>query len=80
MVVDRTLAIRIMENQNLLELSLGQRFEMERMSRTIDETTDPAVLQHMAKMLLQAWQGQLAATRWAIRQQTNPVGMGSEWK
>ena len=63
-----------------LELTLGQRFEMERMSRTIDETTDPAALQRMAKLLLQAWQVQVAASRWAIRQQTNPVGMGSEWK
>ncbi len=52
-----------------LALSLGQQFELERMSRAIDETADPEVLQGIAKQLLQAWQSQKAATQWVMRQQ-----------
>jgi hypothetical protein len=52
-----------------LALSLGQQFELERMSRAIDETVDPKVLQGIAKQLLQAWQSQKAATQWVMRQQ-----------
>lgn len=52
-----------------LSLSLGQQFELERMSRAIDETHDPRTLQQLAKQLLQAWQSQKAATQWLMRQQ-----------
>jgi len=52
-----------------LSLSLGQQFELERMSRAIDETQDPQTLQRLAKQLLQAWHGQKAATQWVMRQQ-----------
>jgi hypothetical protein len=52
-----------------LALSLGQQFELERMTRAIDETADPKVLQGIAKQLLQAWQSQKAATQWVMRQQ-----------
>ena len=38
-----------------LTLSLGQQFELERMSRAIDATDDPQTLQKLAKQLLQAW-------------------------
>ena len=63
-----------------LELNTSQQFEIERLTRTLDQTTDAATLREMAKLLLRAWQGQVAATRWAIRQQTKPVGMGAEWR
>ena len=52
-----------------LSLSLGQQFELERLSRAIDETQDPQILQNLAKHLLQAWQSQKAATQWVMRQQ-----------
>jgi hypothetical protein len=52
-----------------LALSLGQQFELERMSRAIDATFDPQALQGLAKQLLQAWHSQKAATQWVMRQQ-----------
>ena len=52
-----------------LSLSLGQKFEMERMSRAIDSTVDIQALQGLAKQLLQAWHSQKAATQWIMRQQ-----------
>jgi hypothetical protein len=52
-----------------LALSLGQQFELERMSRAIDETGDLMALRGIAKQLLQAWQSQKAATQWVMRQQ-----------
>ncbi|MEB3353551.1 MAG: hypothetical protein VKM34_04865 [Cyanobacteriota bacterium] len=52
-----------------LSLSLGQQFELERMSRAIDETGDLMALRGIAKQLLQAWHSQKAATQWVMRQQ-----------
>ena len=52
-----------------LALSLGQQFELERMSRAIEATSDLQTLQGIAKQLLQAWQSQKAATQWVMRQQ-----------
>lgn len=52
-----------------LALSIGQQFELERMSRAIDSTADLKTLQGLAKQLLQAWQSQKAATEWVMRQQ-----------
>jgi hypothetical protein len=55
-----------------VELSLGQQFELERTSRTIDNTTDLAALRQTAKMLLHAFLVQQAAAQWAMRQQLIP--------
>ena len=52
-----------------LTLSLGQKFELERMTRAIDATGDPQALRGLDKQLLQAWQSQKAATQWVMRQQ-----------
>ncbi|MFN7901104.1 MAG: hypothetical protein ACK5N0_15865 [Synechococcaceae cyanobacterium] len=52
-----------------IELSLGQRFEIERLNRAIDATADPEQLRQLAKQLLQAWHTQKAATNWMISQQ-----------
>jgi hypothetical protein len=52
-----------------LALSLGQQFELERMTRAIDATGDTQVLRGLAKQLLQAWHSQKAATQWVMRQQ-----------
>jgi hypothetical protein len=62
-----------------LALSLGQKFELERMTRAIDATGDPQVLRGLAKQLLQAWQSQKAATQWVMRQQLGaPTRFGSD--
>lgn len=62
-----------------LSLSLGQQFELERMSRAIEATSDPAALQQLAKQLLQAWHSQKAATQWVMRQQlSSPSLFGGE--
>lgn len=57
-----------------MDLTISQRFELERMRRTIDETSDVAELQKLAKMLLQAWQSQKAATGWMMRR-----GLAAPW-
>lgn len=51
-----------------LALSLGQKFELERMNRAIDATGDAQELRGLAKQLLQAWHSQKAATQWVMRQ------------
>jgi hypothetical protein len=54
-----------------LALTLGQQFELERLTRVIDSTADLQSLQGLAKQLLQAWHSQKAATQWVMRQ---PLG------
>jgi len=51
-----------------IALSLGQKFEMEKMSRDIDNTHDVQKLRDLAKHLLVAWKQQQAAAAWAFRQ------------
>ena len=53
-----------------LSLTTAQQFELEKMSRAIDATTDVAALQKLAKQLLEAWQYQKAATLWVIKTST----------
>ena len=48
------------------ELSVTQQFDLERMNRAIDATTDREQLQRIAKRLLHAWQSQRAATDWVL--------------
>jgi hypothetical protein len=57
----------------LMELSISQRFEIERFSRAIDATADPEDLKRIAKQLLQAWHTQKAATNWVIGQQMGVI-------
>lgn len=58
--------------RELMELSTAQQFELERMRRTIDATTDPAELRELCRQLLQAWLTQKAATQWVMRQSLSP--------
>jgi hypothetical protein len=63
-----------------LALSLGQQFELERMTRAIDSTCDPQALRGLAKQLLQAWHSQKAATQWVMRQQLgSPAKISPPW-
>ncbi len=58
---------------SMMELSISQRFEIERFSRAIDATADPEDLKRIAKQLLQAWHTQKAATNWVIGQQLGVI-------
>jgi len=51
-----------------IALTLGQKFEIEKFSREIDNSQDVQQLRSIAKDLLLAWQQQQAASAWAIRQ------------
>jgi len=59
---------------NAITLTLGQQFEVERMTRAIDAEADPQVLRNLAKQLLQAWHTQKAATNWVMRQHMGSGG------
>jgi hypothetical protein len=51
-----------------MELSMAQRFELERHGRLLDELEDIETLRAMAKLLLRSWYAQKAATEWVMRQ------------
>ncbi|MCS5705823.1 squalene/phytoene synthase family protein [Synechococcus sp. FGCU-3] len=62
-----------------IELTLNQKFEIERFNRAIDTTADVDQLRDIAKQLLQAWHTQKAATNWAIRQRIGaPMSLNTE--
>ena len=54
--------------EKLVNLSVSQQFDVERMNRAIESTIDPQLLKVLAKQLLQAWHSQRAATVWVMRQ------------
>ena len=49
-------------------LTLGQKFEIEKFSREIDNSKDVQKLRDIAKQLLVSWKQQQAATAWVIQQ------------
>ncbi|WP_232198903.1 hypothetical protein [Synechococcus sp. WH 7805] len=51
-----------------IALTLGQKFEIEKFSREIDNSDDLQALRSIAKDLLVAWKQQQAASAWALRQ------------
>jgi hypothetical protein len=51
-----------------MELTIGQKFELEKMGRVIDSTTDLKVLQDLCKQLLEGWMVQKAAVAWVMRE------------
>ena len=53
-----------------IALTLGQKFEIEKFSREIDNSDDLSALNSIAKDLLVAWQQQQAASAWIVRQQS----------
>jgi hypothetical protein len=55
-----------------LALTVGQQFEVERMNRVIDATSDIEALRRLTKQLVQAWHCQKAATRWVIGHVSGP--------
>ena len=53
-----------------IALTLGQKFEVEKFSREIDNSDDLASLRSIAKDLLLAWKQQEAASALIVRQQS----------
>ena len=51
-----------------IALTLGQKFEIKKFSREIDNSEDLQALRGIAKDLLVAWKQQQAAAAWAFRQ------------
>ncbi len=51
-----------------ITLTLGQKFEIEKFSREIDNSNDLQALRSLAKDLLLAWKQQQAASAWVLRQ------------
>ena len=51
-----------------IALTLGQKFEIEKFSREIDNSDDLQALRSIGKALLVAWKQQQAAAAWAFRQ------------
>lgn len=56
---------------NTMELSMGQKFELEKMNRAIDSCTSVDELRSLAKTLTSAWMTQKAAIAWMLREQLN---------
>lgn len=52
-----------------MDFSTFQQFEIEKLNRAIDNTTDIESLKAISRQLLQAWQVQRAATNWVIHHQ-----------
>ena len=51
-----------------MELTPAQAFEVERHGRLLDGIEDVQTFRNMAKLLLQSWYAQKAATAWVMRQ------------
>lgn len=51
-----------------LDLSMGQKFELERMLRVIDSCDDLKDIKSLAKQLTTSWMSQKATIAWLIRQ------------
>ena len=62
------LSIEVLRVEESVSLSITQQFDVERMNRAIESTSDAHQLQMLAKQLLQAWHSQRAATAWVARQ------------
>ena len=50
-----------------IALTLGQKFEIEKFSRDIDNSNDVQQLRDLAKDLLVAWKQQQSAAAWIMR-------------
>ena len=57
-----------------IELTMGQKFEIERMNRIIDSTSDVEALRSLSKQLISAWMVQQASTVWMMKQSLRPPG------
>ena len=53
-----------------IALTLGQKFEIEKFSREIDNSDDLAALKKLCQRPLGGWKQQQAASAWIVRQQS----------
>lgn len=58
----------ITPSMGALALTMGQKFELERMQRAIDSCENLAEIKSLAKQLTTAWMTEKAAISWLIRQ------------
>jgi len=56
-------------NTPAIELTMAQKFEIEKWNRTIDECNDMEALKSLTKQLAQSWMIQKAATIWVMKNQ-----------
>jgi hypothetical protein len=54
-------------SENPIKLSMSQSFEKERFGRAIDESKSIEDLRKIAKLLLDGWFTQRAATQWMMK-------------
>ena len=52
-----------------IQLSMAQKFELEKSLRAIDQCEDIEALRGLSKTLASAWMSQRAATNWVIKNQ-----------
>lgn len=62
-----------MNESKIFELSMAQQFQVEQYNRLLDKTKDPEVLRKAAKLMLEAYQKQRAASQWLMRQHLDAV-------
>jgi hypothetical protein len=65
-----------MDEFKIFELSMAQQFQIEKYNRMIDQTTDVETLRRAAKLMVEAYQKQRAATQWIMRQHLDAVWQG----
>lgn len=51
-----------------MELTFTQKFEIEKFNRIVDNTETIDDLKSLTKQVFNAWQMQIAATHWAMKQ------------
>jgi hypothetical protein len=59
---------RIMSEPVTMSLTLTQKFEIEKMSRVIDDCNDVPRLKELTKQILVAYETQKACSKWAYAQ------------
>jgi hypothetical protein len=50
------------------DMTLSQKFQLERSKRMIEECNDPVKLKKIAKMAIEAYFAQMALNAWAIKE------------
>lgn len=53
------------------DIGIGTQFEIEKMKRAIDSSSDIEELRSLCKSVVSAWLHQVEATKWVMRQNTN---------
>jgi hypothetical protein len=65
-----------MNESKIFEPSIAQQFQTEKYNRIFDQINDPDILRKAAKLMLDAYQKQRAATQWIMKQHLDAVWQG----